>query len=176
MFGDIVNSTFQETYYDGVLGQVFLITYMLLFYTAVQNVFITIVMEGYEKTRMMQKDLSRRKKQKNQTYFKRAITGETGFNRQDTYKYFGSQATISPQRAFSFEKNKESDIFQMDYEEEDPLNQNQKVVKNSFKTIVDAAVSQEKKRKDLLHQVDDFALEEEMIPENRPHGKTSSFK
>ena len=169
MFGDIVNSTFQETYYDGVLGQIFLITYMLLFYTAVQNVFITIVMEGYEKTRMLQKDQSRRKKQKNQTYFKRAITGETGFNRQETYKYYASQVTITPQRAFSFDKNKESDIFQMDYEEEDPQSQNQtqnqKNIKNSFKSIVDAAVSKEKRKKKLLVQDDDIAFEEEQLPE-----------
>lgn len=54
-FGDIVNETFQNTKISGVLGELFLITFMLLFYTAVQNVFITIIMDGYEKSRREKK-------------------------------------------------------------------------------------------------------------------------
>ncbi len=46
--GDIVNDTFLETWSEGFIGQVYLIVFMILFYTAVQNVFITIIMEGYE--------------------------------------------------------------------------------------------------------------------------------
>lgn len=54
-FGDIVNETFQNTKIGGVLGELFLMTFMLLFYTAVQNVFITIIMDGYEKSRREKK-------------------------------------------------------------------------------------------------------------------------
>jgi len=54
-FGDIVNETFQNTKISGVLGELFLMTFMLLFYTAVQNVFITIIMDGYEKSRREKK-------------------------------------------------------------------------------------------------------------------------
>ena len=57
----------------------------------------------------------------------------------------------------------------MDYEEDDPQSQNQtenqKNVKNGFKSIVDAAVSKEKRKKKLLAQDDDLALEEEQLPE-----------
>lgn len=54
-FGDIVNETFQNTKIGGVLGELFLMTFMLLFYTAVQNVFITIIMDGYEKSKREKK-------------------------------------------------------------------------------------------------------------------------
>ena len=46
--GDIVNDTFLETWAEGLSGQLFLIIFILLFYTAVQNIFVTIIMEGYE--------------------------------------------------------------------------------------------------------------------------------
>lgn len=54
-FGDVVNETFQNTKESGILGEIFLITFMLLFYTAVQNVFITIIMDGYEKSKREKK-------------------------------------------------------------------------------------------------------------------------
>ena len=50
-----MNETFQNTKIGGVLGELFLMTFMLLFYTAVQNVFITIIMDGYEKSRREKK-------------------------------------------------------------------------------------------------------------------------
>ncbi|KAL4456091.1 hypothetical protein ABPG74_014052 [Tetrahymena malaccensis] len=46
--GDIVNETFMDTWAEGILGQIYLIVFMILFFTAVQNVFITIIMEGYD--------------------------------------------------------------------------------------------------------------------------------
>lgn len=48
--GDIVNDTFLETWAEGIIGQIYLIIFMILFYTAVQNVFVTIIMEGYEES------------------------------------------------------------------------------------------------------------------------------
>jgi hypothetical protein len=48
--GDIVNDTFLETWAEGLPGQLYLIIFMILFYTAVQNVFVTIIMEGYEES------------------------------------------------------------------------------------------------------------------------------
>lgn len=48
--GDIVNDTFLETWAEGIVGQIYLICFMILFYTAVQNVFVTIIMEGYEES------------------------------------------------------------------------------------------------------------------------------
>lgn len=48
--GDIVNDTFLETWAEGLPGQIYLILFMILFYTAVQNVFVTIIMEGYEES------------------------------------------------------------------------------------------------------------------------------
>lgn len=48
--GDIVNDTFLETWAEGLVGQIYLIIFMILFYTAVQNVFVTIIMEGYEES------------------------------------------------------------------------------------------------------------------------------
>jgi Polycystin cation channel len=49
--GDIVSDTFGDTWTVGILGQVFLVIFMILFFTAVQNVFITIIMEGFESNR-----------------------------------------------------------------------------------------------------------------------------
>lgn len=64
-FGDIVNETFQNTKIGGVLGELFLMTFMLLFYTAVQNVFITIIMDGYEKSKQEKKKGKREKEDQN---------------------------------------------------------------------------------------------------------------
>ncbi|EGR27311.1 hypothetical protein IMG5_198190 [Ichthyophthirius multifiliis] len=46
--GDSVNDIFLATSYDGFLSQTFIIVFMIFFFTAVQNIFIIIVMDGYE--------------------------------------------------------------------------------------------------------------------------------
>ena len=48
MLGDSVRDFFTETMRQGVLGHIILMIYMLCFFTAVQNIFIAIVMESYD--------------------------------------------------------------------------------------------------------------------------------
>mgnify|MGYP002621557952 FL=1 len=47
--GDIVYETFTDTYDETVFKQVYLVIYLLAFYTSVQNIFVAIVMEGYDR-------------------------------------------------------------------------------------------------------------------------------
>lgn len=73
--GDIVNDTFLETWAEGLPGQLYLILFMILFYTAVQNVFVTIIMEGYEESikEREQKKLLERKEAEERENFERHL-------------------------------------------------------------------------------------------------------
>eukprot|EP01017_Pseudomicrothorax_dubius_P034456 TRINITY_DN4725_c0_g1_i2.p1 TRINITY_DN4725_c0_g1~~TRINITY_DN4725_c0_g1_i2.p1 ORF type:complete len:279 (-),score=91.46 TRINITY_DN4725_c0_g1_i2:55-831(-) len=53
--GDAVYETFDDVSSEGSFGKMFLITYILLFFTSFQNVFILIIMEGYEISRIVKK-------------------------------------------------------------------------------------------------------------------------
>jgi mucolipin 2 len=46
--GDAVHDAFEETWENGLFGWIFLVIFMLVFFTAVQNIFIAIMMEGYD--------------------------------------------------------------------------------------------------------------------------------
>ena len=46
--GDSMNDIIVDVSLVGYFGQIFLFVYVLLFFTAVQNVMIFIVIEGYE--------------------------------------------------------------------------------------------------------------------------------
>lgn len=51
VFNIIFIETFDTTRSRGILGQIFVTIFMVLFFTAVQSVLVTIIMEGYEKNR-----------------------------------------------------------------------------------------------------------------------------
>ena len=77
--GDIVNDVFLETWAEGLAGQFYLIIFMILFYTAVQNVFITIIMEGYEES-IKERDHKKRleeKEKKDQQEFQENLLNVT---------------------------------------------------------------------------------------------------
>lgn len=47
--GDIVYESFTDTINESVIKQLFLILYLLTFYTSIQNIFVSIIMEGYDR-------------------------------------------------------------------------------------------------------------------------------
>ena len=50
--GDIIYETFTDTRDQGVYKQIFLVIYILCFYTGAQNIFVAFVMEGYDRCDM----------------------------------------------------------------------------------------------------------------------------
>ena len=52
-FGDIVNQTFLNTVAEGIIGEMFLIIFMIFFYTSVQNVYVSLMINGYAKARKL---------------------------------------------------------------------------------------------------------------------------
>jgi hypothetical protein len=54
--GDIVYNSFTDTINESYLKQLFLFVYVITFYTAMSNIFVAIVMEGYERT-LIRKEL-----------------------------------------------------------------------------------------------------------------------
>lgn len=50
--GDIIFETFEDTKEQGFYKQIFLIIYILSFYTGAQNIFVAFVMEGYDRCDM----------------------------------------------------------------------------------------------------------------------------
>ncbi|KRX10225.1 hypothetical protein PPERSA_07310 [Pseudocohnilembus persalinus] len=66
MNGDSVNVIFSGTSSYGVIGTFFLLVYIILFFTSVQNVFIIIIMEGYDKMVAKQKEKIQEIKQSQQ--------------------------------------------------------------------------------------------------------------
>ena len=53
--GDSVHETFLNTWDEGDFKQFYLILYMICFYTAAQNIFVAIIMEAYEVTKIRKK-------------------------------------------------------------------------------------------------------------------------
>jgi len=47
--GCIVHDVFHETYDAGIMRQIFLFFYFFAFYTSIQNIFVSIIMEGYDR-------------------------------------------------------------------------------------------------------------------------------
>jgi len=47
--GDIVHETYLETWDEGMLSTFFLTFYMILFFTALMNIFVAVIMEGYDR-------------------------------------------------------------------------------------------------------------------------------
>jgi len=45
--GDIVHETYLETWDEGVMSTLFLTIYMILFFTALMNILVAVMMEGY---------------------------------------------------------------------------------------------------------------------------------
>jgi hypothetical protein len=48
--GDIVYESLEDTKNTGIFRQLILIVYLLIFYTAGQNIFVAIIMEGYDRS------------------------------------------------------------------------------------------------------------------------------
>jgi Polycystin cation channel len=63
MLGDSVRDFFTATQRQGVIGHLVLMVYMIIFFTAVQNIFIAIVMESYDQVQAIKLKKSERKKQ-----------------------------------------------------------------------------------------------------------------
>ena len=51
--GDIVHETFLDTWDEGIVCTIFFISFMVLFYTAFINIFVAVIMEGYDKGKLM---------------------------------------------------------------------------------------------------------------------------
>jgi len=69
--GDIVHETYLETWDEGFLSTLFLTFYMIIFFTALMNILVAIIMEGYDRS-VAKKDiptdpLSRKKDQLKKT-------------------------------------------------------------------------------------------------------------
>jgi len=47
--GEVVFDIFEETDDAGLMRQVFLYLYFLVFFTSIQNIFVSIIMEGYDR-------------------------------------------------------------------------------------------------------------------------------
>jgi len=47
--GDIVHETYLETWDEGVMSTLFLTIYMILFFTALMNILVAVMMEGYDR-------------------------------------------------------------------------------------------------------------------------------
>ncbi|KAM3147261.1 hypothetical protein pb186bvf_000512 [Paramecium bursaria] len=77
--GDIMLETFDTTRSRGILGQIFITIFMVLFFTAVQSVLVTIIMEGYEKNRSEIKE----KQKKNDSMIQEIQSGYQKFIRDN---------------------------------------------------------------------------------------------
>lgn len=53
--GDVVLDVFKKIQSEGLISKFFLVTFMMLFFTSIQNVLILIIMEGYEISRIVKK-------------------------------------------------------------------------------------------------------------------------
>ena len=47
--GDIVHETYLETWDEGIISTLFLTIYMILFFTAIMNILVAVMMEGYDR-------------------------------------------------------------------------------------------------------------------------------
>jgi len=53
--GDIVHEIFLNTWGEGLKSMVFLMLFIIMYYTAFANIFVAIIMEGYSKAEMRKK-------------------------------------------------------------------------------------------------------------------------
>jgi len=47
--GDIVHETYLETWDEGIVSTLFFTIYMILFFTAIMNILVAVMMEGYDR-------------------------------------------------------------------------------------------------------------------------------
>lgn len=52
--GDIVHQTYLDTWDEGVISSLFFTVYMVTFFTAFMNIFVAVIMDGYDKGRLRQ--------------------------------------------------------------------------------------------------------------------------
>lgn len=50
--GDDVHNTFRSVRDEGGLKQVYLFCYMIIFFTALSNIFVAVIMDGYEMSKI----------------------------------------------------------------------------------------------------------------------------
>ena len=52
--GDIVHQTYLDTWDEGIISSLFFTLYMITFFTAFMNIFVAVIMDGYDKGRIRQ--------------------------------------------------------------------------------------------------------------------------
>ena len=96
--GDDINTTFQNVHHTGLFGEIFLFTFLFLFFMVIQNIFITITIEGYERSKsMLKKEKLLKRKYSDNFDEDHQMSPETGYKRthsielvytNESYLYF----------------------------------------------------------------------------------------
>ena len=111
-----MDQTFQYVLSSGFFGELFLFTFLILFYTVVQNFFVSFVLDGYEKARealeeegiypkLKSKEEKEEKIEKDNISYREEVK-----EKEEEFKYNKEEKEISPEFKMSFENHPMLDI------------------------------------------------------------------